>query len=136
MLSQAERLAGRAFRTAQRLRLASLPAADVTPSQWVHHYRHECEARGGQSTSFEMREVYIPSPGYFACSCGELVSAAETVLAASVQHQPGPGCQLTEVEPGRLAFVYREGRCTCGLTGRSHDNRVVDARERAPLGRT
>jgi hypothetical protein len=40
-------------------------------------------------------------------------------------------------EDGRFAFIYREGRCAdCRMTARSGMWRLVDARSRAPLGRS
>jgi hypothetical protein len=37
---------------------------------------------------------------------------------------------------GILAWIWKEGKCACGMTGRSVDGYIVDARTRPPLGRT
>jgi hypothetical protein len=136
-LTHAEKLAGRRFRDEQQATLDRQnqeAPPDVFPPPQLHHYRHECPARGGTSTSFDMREVYITSPRYDVCTCGEAVSAPEA--SAGACHHPRPGCRRTEVPAGRLGFIYRAGKCGCGLTGRSRSGRVVDAQERPPMGRS
>jgi hypothetical protein len=35
-----------------------------------------------------------------------------------------------------VAWIWKEGRCRCGLLGRSRDGYVVDSRDRPPLRRT
>lgn len=127
-LTRAEKLAGRWFRDQQFLLLDQLQAQDpaaLSPPPWIHHYRHGCTGRGGQSVSFEMREVYAPSPRLWVCYCSAVVQA------------PHDDCQgAVEIPAGRIAFIYRHGRCNgCGITGRSR-GWIADGLERAPLGRT
>lgn len=109
MLTQEEKLAGRFWReqcqdALRALNILEIPDV-VVPLFAGRFFRHECPARGGRSTSFEVKEVYRPNP------------------------------ELTDLPEGRLAWIYREGRCGCGLTARSADGRVVDAHVRAPLRR-
>jgi hypothetical protein len=130
-LSQAEKLAGRAFRDAQQEVLDQLNAAeppDLTPPPHVHHYRHACAARGGQSVSFEMYETYILSPAM-------LVTGRKVWEIQDIDATP-ENPEHVIVPLGRLAFIYREGRCGgCKVLGRTRAW-VADASERPPLGRT
>jgi len=96
-LTPAERAAARAYRAAEKARLAQINA-DSPPSVMVlpvlRNYRHECARRGGQSTSVLLKEVYRLSPcGRFAfiyregrCGCGFtarcLPARARLVLAS------------------------------------------------------
>ena len=109
VLSVAEKEAGRELRAEIRAWLARRNDADppgVLVPSVLHHVRHDCPDRGGVSTSFEMKERYVLVPA-----------------------RPG-------LEAGRLAFIFTEGGCRCGMTGRSGDVRVVDAYDRPPMGRS
>lgn len=133
-LTGPEKVAGRRFRDWQCGLLAESLAADppdLAPSLWNAHIRHNCAARDGRSTSFRMHEVYVLSPAYAVCSCGETVAASE-----EGSHHPVTGCQRTEVPAGRFAFFYKEGKCSCGLTGRSLLGQFVIAADRSPAGKS
>lgn len=127
-LTRGEKLAGRWFREQQLQLLVQLEAespAELHPPPWVHHYRHSCAGRDGQSVSFEMREVYTPSPQLWICYCSAVVE------------EPHDDCQgAVRIPAERLAFIYRYGKCNgCGITGRT-TGWIADGLERAPLGRT
>jgi hypothetical protein len=133
MLTDLEKGAGRWFRDQMNTRLAELNAGDppgmVVP--WVlHHVRHDCVARGGVSTSFEAREVYVPNPELWVCYC----SAIRPFVSGSFPHEDCQGGKLA-LAGGRIAYVYREGRCACTLLGRSEVGDVVDATDRPPAGK-
>lgn len=108
-LTPGEKAAGRELRGEIRAWLARRNAEDppgMLVPSVLRHVRHDCPDRGGVSTSFGMREKYVLVP-------------ARGGLAA-----------------GRLAFIFTEGRCRCGMSGRSGDVRVVDAYDRPPMGRS
>jgi hypothetical protein len=103
VLTRAEKAIGRAWR-AERLAALQALNAENPPGELVppfgRHFRHNCAARQGRSTSFELKERYDRCPD------------------------------------APLGWIWKEGKCACGLTARSSDGYVVDARERPPLGRT
>jgi hypothetical protein len=131
MLTRAEKLAGRWFRQQMHEHLAVVNAADP-PSvsvPWVlRHVRHNCASRDGLSVSFEAREVYVLSPEIWVCYC-----SAAGLLGDSFPHDDCQGGVVAAAE-GRFAYIYKEGRCTCGVTGRSPSGHVADAYERLPIG--
>lgn len=108
-LTDTEKAAGRQFRDEQAQLLAAALEAeplDLVLSPFVAHVRHNCEARGGRSTSFRLHEGYTLSPEY-------------------------PG-----VPAGFFAFFWKRGKCACGLTGGSAQGQLVLAADRPPAGRT
>ena len=109
MLSEAEKAAGREFRSRMREQLDALHVADP-PTYLVPDvialYRHKCPARGMRSTALELKEIYAASPIYPA----------------------------HDVPAGRFGWIYREGRCRgCGQSARSGTGRLVDGWQRPPL---
>ena len=133
-LTPAEKLAGRAFRDELVAWLEALNQSEPTvmqPPSVTRHVRHDCPARSGLSTSFEMKEIYVTSPVYNVCSCGAMIAGDEAGW-----HHPVSGCERFVVPAGRFALIYTEGKCACGMTGRSPEGRLVDAWERPPMGRT
>jgi hypothetical protein len=139
-LTRPERAAGRVFRDscqAELLRLHESDPPDLIPPPWVAHFRHNCEARGGRSTSFRLSEIYEHSPRYALCYCGEVLEYPETddiwKPHPLQDHDCGPG-EL--IQAGRLGFFYKQGKCSCGIIGRSRAGVLVDAWARPPLGRT
>jgi hypothetical protein len=134
VLTSSEKLAGRRFRDSAAAWLAQLnrdDPADMTVPPVVRHVRHDCAARGGISVSFELREVYICSPPALVCLCGGVEFSVE--LESLIPHQKHGGGET--VPAGRIAFIYREGKCpACGCTGRSGTGRVADALDRPVIG--
>lgn len=110
MLTSQEKQAGRRFRDREQQLLDRRFETDpptYTVNGLIAIYRHACRARGGLSTTLELREVYLSSPAY-------------------VEHPSVPA--------GRFGFLYREGRCRhCGDAALTRVGRIVDARERPPL---
>lgn len=108
-LSPAERAAGREWRSARQAFLTALNTdspPDLSVPCVVRHVRHECAARGGVSKSFEFKEQYELNP------------------------------ELPGLAAGTIAWVWTQGKCACGTTGRSIDGRIVIVAERPPLRRT
>lgn len=132
-LTRDEKLAGRWYRqhcqeALDALNAAEPPALLVPP--FGRHFRHECSARGGRSTSFELKENYDPNKDIWVCYC--------SAIAVHGPSFPHDGCQGGRVlaVAGVIAWIWKEGKCACGLTARSKTGFVVDARERPALGRT
>jgi hypothetical protein len=121
MLTQAEKVAGRLFRDAQRDALAKLNKEDppgILAQVFWHVVRHECSARNGISTGITLREVRAGSPDYWICYC--------SVVGEAAPDFPHRDCQGGRVAaPGGLfAFTWKEGKCSgCGRTVRSRDGR-------------
>lgn len=134
MLTPAEKQAGRFFRGVEQVTLDRLnelsPPHIVVPLFCGKHYRHECIARDGRSTSFEVYEIYHYCPELWICYC----SAIGQLVPGSFPHRDCDGGKLI-LGSRRLGFIYREGKCVCGLVARSADGRVVDAQARPPIGR-
>jgi len=132
-LTRDEKLAGRWFRQRCQEALDSLnetepPVLLVLP--FGRHFRHECSSRGGRSTSFELKEHYDLNPDIWVCYCSMLGEHS-----GSFPHWDCQGGRVLAAS-GIIAWIWKEGKCACGLTARSHAGFVVDARERPPLGRT
>lgn len=111
MLSAEEKQAGRRFRDCEQQLLDRRFETDpptYTVSGLIAVYRHACPERGGLSTTLELREIYLTSPAY---------------------------PEYPQIPAGRFGFLYREGRCRhCGDVALSREGRIVDSRERPPLG--
>jgi hypothetical protein len=156
MLTEIEKVAGLEFRKEQMARLTRLneeEPADTMPPVLLHHIRHVCPVLG-KSVSFEMREVYVPSPPFLV----GLADGDGTLMALEMtEERYAEVAEFTEwtreimgeelalrlsvvrglIPSGRFGFIYREGRCAdCKLSGRSRKARLVDAAERPPLGRS
>jgi hypothetical protein len=124
-LTRSQRMAGQAFLDACQARL---PEADILVPVWVHHYRHECEARRRLSWTLPLVEHYIRSPEYWVCYC-----SAVGLLGESFPHDDCQGGKVT-AEAGLFAYHWRQGRCRgCGVTARSREGALVFAAERPPL---
>lgn len=122
-LSQSERRAGRQWVAQQQALLDELNATDppaLLVPPFGRHFRHNCASRDGRSTSFELKERYVPNPA---------------IVTPDIAFQAGAKMEVF-LAAGVLAWIYKEGRCHCGLTARSLQGFYVDARERPPLGRT
>ncbi len=138
-LSDLEKRAGRAFRDRCQDMLEKSHETNpptFVPPPWLHHYRHNCDLRGGRSTSMELKEMYWHSPEMLVCYCsaiGELDKDwSPDAHGCGFPHDDCQGGRVAVVE-GRFAFIFKEGRCGCGATARSRAGRLVDAWERPPL---
>jgi hypothetical protein len=109
MLTQAEKMAGRHFRAHMQLMLDGLWSTDPAVFEVPHYLaviRHICPEQGWISSALACREFY------------QLCGAYPEL----------------EVEAGRFAFIWREGKCRhCGATGRSRTGWLVDTTVRPPL---
>ena len=139
-LSDLEKMAGRAFRDKCQAALEKSHETDpptFVPLPWLHHYRHNCELRQGRSTSLQLKEMWWTSPELWVCYCsaiGELNKdwSPDYSHRCGFPHECCDGGKVAAVE-GRFAFIFKEGRCSCGATARSRAGRLVDAYERPPL---
>jgi hypothetical protein len=93
------------------------------------HFRHSCESRQGRSTSFELKEQYELNPDIWVCYC--------SVVEAHGPSFPHDDCQGGRplCQAGILAWIWKEGKCACGLTARSRQGFIAVAAERPPLRR-
>lgn len=129
-----EKIAGRWFREQSQAVLDALnnsdpPALLVLP--FGRHFRHNCEARGNRSISFETKEQYDTNAGdIWVCSCHAIGNHG-----SDFPHDDCQGGRVLAVA-GTFAWIWKQGKCTCGLTARSREGYVEDARTRPPLGRT
>jgi hypothetical protein len=133
MLDRKEKLAGRWFKARMDAWLERLNAEDppnFTVPEVLRNPRHDCVHRGGVSTSFRMAEVCVLSPEIWVCYCG----ASGLLIPESFPHRDCDGGVMAAPE-GRFGFLYSEGRCRCGIHGRSPLGRIVDAYDRPPMGR-
>ena len=139
MLTDLEKHAGRRWRERSQAALEKSHEDDpptFVPPPWLRHYRHNCELRGGRSTSMELKEKYVLSPELWVCYCsavGELEKDySPDAHGCGFPHDDCDGGKVAAVK-GRFAFIFKEGRCGCGATARSRAGRLVDAYERPPL---
>jgi hypothetical protein len=132
MLDRAEKLAGRWFKAQMDAYLDRLNAEDppnfVVP-EVLRNPRHDCAHRGGVSTSFKMAEIYVTSPEIWICYC-----SAAGLMGPDFPHDDCQGGVVAAPE-ARFGFLYSEGRCRCGIHGRSPSGRITDAYDRPPIGR-
>jgi hypothetical protein len=136
VLSYAEKNAGRWWLGQQQAALDTVnentpPAASPIP--FIRHIRHLCPGNQDRSISFDYAEVYVLNPRIGVCYCSVIKEVPDELLG-SFPHEDCAGGAI--LEAGRLAFIYREGRCAdCGHTARSRTGRVVDAHARQPTGK-
>lgn len=105
VLTEAEKAAGRVFRERARARMEALalPLDPVEIPDVVHHVRHECPRSADERTvSLEAVEHYILNPA------------------------------MEDLNEGKLAFIWRQGRCRCGHAVWSGSGRVVAVADRPP----
>ena len=127
-LSRHEVQAGKLFRAACRERLARAGPPDIAVPVWIHHYRHECEARGRLSWTLALTEHYIYSPEYWVCYCSFVA-----VKSASFPHEDCQGGKVL-TPAGFFAFYWKQGQCRrCKVTASSPEGALVLAGTRAPL---
>lgn len=129
-LTDDEKLAGRCYRDRSQDELTISHETDpptFAPPPWLRHYRHNCPLRGDRSTSLELKEVYVLSPELWVCYCSTVEA-----LSDSFPHRDCDGGRVL-AEKGRLAFIFKEGKCGCGATARSRVGRLVDAWDRPPI---
>lgn len=117
MLTDLQKQAGRLFVAARQtaldeVNLADPPGLDALAVWEVA--RHDCPLAGGASIGIELRERYEPSPEYWACYCG----AVGEFIPHVFPHKDCDGGK-TALAPGALVFVWKEGRCPCGMVARS-----------------
>lgn len=133
-LTPVEKQAGRAFRDARQSAL-SLLNETWPPDRYALVFwrvvRHECEKAGGASIGITLREVCEPSPEYWQCYCGEVGLPGKAF--------PHRACGVSKVvaTAGQFAFIWKKGKCSCGLAVRTRKGRFVIAADRLPdHGRT
>lgn len=135
-LTYPEKNAGRWWRDRRQAALDARNAAqppDESRPPFVRHIRHLCPANKDRSVSFDYAEIYVRNPRIGVCYCSVIQEVPDEMLG-SFPHEDCAGGAL--LEPGRLAWIYHEGRCAdCGRTARSRTGRVVDAHDRHPAGK-
>jgi len=130
MLTDLEKKAGRVFVAARQEALdeinrAEPPGIDALPVWEV--VRHDCPLAGGASTGIELREHRETSPLYWACYCSVIEPFVQYVF-------PHDDCQggKEALAEGALAFVWKEGRCRCGMLARSMRGMHAEAADWPP----
>lgn len=132
-LSVVEKQAGRLFRDGRQAVLDALNAEDPPGGDalaWWEVYGHDCPAAAGARTGIRLREHYEVSGLYLACGCFAIGEPGD-----GFPHAACKGSAAAILLPGRLAFIWKEGRCRCGLLVRSSRGITVVAADRPPRRR-
>lgn len=116
-LTRNERQALRAWRDICQAALVQLNTVDP-PGLLVQPFgrflRHECALRAGVSRSLELREVREVNPELWGCYC----SAIEPFVKYSFPHEDCQGGGKL-CDAGKAEWVWKQGKCQCGMTARS-----------------
>lgn len=105
-LSQQEKAAGRIFRDQARLcmrRYVQLLPEAVPVPAELHHVRHVCTNHKGRTWGMELKEHRILNPA------------------------------MEGLEAGKLAWIWRQGACSCGFAAYADDGRMVAEAERPAM---
>lgn len=133
VLTPLEVAAGRVFKAFEQAELDKLNTdapPDFYPPYTNATYRHMCARQGFNSRSMALKEIYKPSSRYW------VYTDEETDAWVAKLAYPGQRIDTGLFIPaGRFGFIYRQGSCNCGATGRSRYGWFVDANRRPPRGR-
>lgn len=133
MLTDAERVAGTAFRESARLTLAEAWRAfpDAAPCDpRLRFFRHQCSARTGRTRSVALaEETETSAEAWVGWKDGALAVLDPDAVRAQVA--AGEAVEFEVVLAGKFNFTWRRGTCPkCELRVMSRDGTLREARVR------